>query len=93
MRAGALQKLQAQMYSFMQDNADEMALVGKKLAKIGTRRGLLLKLFFADEDMKEESAPSTEKKKVVGEPVTFGPDYWSAVEESRRYDFKKKVQL
>jgi len=29
MRAGVLQKLQAQMYSFMQENADEMALVGK----------------------------------------------------------------
>jgi hypothetical protein len=45
MRAGALQKLQAQMYSFMQDNADEMALVGKKLAKIDTLSGMLLKLF------------------------------------------------
>jgi len=43
--------------------------------------------------MKEESAPSTEKKLVVGEPVTFGPDYWSAVEESRRYDINTCLQL
>ncbi|XP_059475766.1 E3 ubiquitin-protein ligase UBR2 [Neocloeon triangulifer] len=63
-RAGVLQKIQAQMYSFMQENADEMASV--------------------DEDMQEESVINPSSASMVGDPVAFGPDYWTVKKEKRR---------